>query len=94
MRLDIKIQRQIIQYHTLNSSFSNRKIARMLGLSHTTVGRVITLFQKCDLRYDELAILPNKAFTEQLGSKLQKLAQLKKLNLIGIIFVVSLKNEI
>lgn len=78
MRLDIKIQRQIIQYHTLNSSFSNRKIARMLGLSHTTVGRVITLFQKCDLRYDELAILPNKAFTEQLGSKLQKLAQLKK----------------
>lgn len=78
MRLDIRIQRQIIQYYTLNPSFSNRKIASMLSISHSSVGRVIALFHKCHLNYHELNALPNRAFSETLGTTLKQPHQSKK----------------
>ena len=69
MRLDVKTQRQIIQYHLINPSYSQRKIASMLSISHNTVGRVLKLYKRCTIHGDDLLNLPNNEFEAQLGSQ-------------------------
>lgn len=71
MRLDPLIQREIVRLHNINSNFSNREIARNLGISPTTVGRVISQFKSAEISYLELKQLSNRDFCKQINTQLQ-----------------------
>lgn len=72
MRLNVTIQRNIIQTHVASPRLSNRKIADNLDISHKTVSRVLKLYQNCGYSYAELSGKGDYEFQKLLGSLLKK----------------------
>lgn len=79
MRLSVDLQRQIIQYHSSNPEFSNRKIAKLLGISHNTVAKVLELLRACKKEVSELNKLNDYQFSICLGSHYKKPHHKKKI---------------